>query len=129
MKRTYAGNPLVKQWLYDWDSLCQLADKTQVVGITNKRKELLEDIESSRPIPLYTSDGLLHIVVKVQFHKIERRKYIDVRAYEKVTYGDHENPQVYFRPTMIGINLPLKRWVGIFHIIVKYLEKYRKDIK
>jgi len=128
LRRTHAGNPLVKQWLYDWDSLCQLADKTQVIGVNTNRKELMEELESSRPIPLFTSEGMIHIIVKVWFHRIERRKYIDIRAYEKVTYGEHENPKVYFRPTLMGINLPLKRWVDAYHIIIKYLEKYRKDI-
>jgi hypothetical protein len=115
--------------LYDWNSLCQLADKTQVVGVNhNRRKELQQELESSAPIPLFTSDGPIWLIVKVWFHKIERRKYLDVRAYEKVTYGDHEDPQVYFKPTVMGINLPLRRWVDLFNIIVKYLEKYRKDI-
>lgn len=86
-------------------------------------------IERSPIFPLTTSEGPVWLVVRVMFKKTDKKYYLDFRALERKAYTDEEGRvKYYFTKTDIGLNLPLAKWVQGYHLIVKYLEKYRKNI-
>lgn len=133
MLRLHGGHPVVRSILLDWDAVCVIADSKnwQVKGLFGSLKKKLWDVvERPLPIPFNTSEGTLWIILRIMYKRTEKRYYLDIRLWQKKQYQNEENEsKYYFSHTDIGINLPLKSWVGILTTALKLIEKYKDKIK
>lgn len=112
--------PVITNHILDWDSLCILADRKQKRAKYNPtgKKKLWVLVERSAPLPF--PDGMWF--VRVLFHTVENRLYMDVRRWDEHT---NKESSVY-GPSPDGILLPFEQFQQLFGTSFKLLTKWEK---
>lgn len=121
MKRLAVEYPAITQLVIDWDSLCLIADRRarQTKYNPTGKKQVWKLIERSAPILIKEELWF----VRVLYHTVEDRLYLDVRRWEtkEAEFADNYNP------TKDGITLTFEDHFKLFDPVFKLIQKWRKQ--